>query len=638
MGGKSRKSTSSFLRRTLKLVSNVDHPLHFLVVRKKGGGFKWRTVTFISKKGNKVTGRYPTYLSHYKISGPTMQVGHPTAKASGAVEVHTAEDSDLNKRDGELIESKGAFSRKPYVMIEGVPVDLKSAKIWVRDGLLDAEDLKKGTIVMPPEINSTPKGTSSRNTTNKSTRTDLDSQRATSSKGTQKAEPKNSKGDKARETPKTEPDNPKGDKTRRGHEKGSKISKGDKTRETPKTEPDNPKGDKARRGRGKEPENPKFTGKAGNKSLSRSLKSAKKVNRKLRFMSTEAVITKRMTSSSNKGIVSDVGKTAAPTSMSIKPKLGSAVARSTFRLGKGFLVDQLMEYVIGKIVSHFENQVRDEVKRSISFAWDQSVGPRIQSVVNSAIEWSLKAPKDRGKIVPYILGTPRQAYVKVEWSIMLKEFRNDPVGDTGVWIVKWFAGDPGFVEGFHSVIIKDARVWTKGNGNEAARDRQMGSRYEYPKGSGVNKYDYVQFILVHDLEVLSQSKKLRESVSLVRKSFDKSLSKREASIVGTYTPPIELIDTVHKALDRNELASASRALSRLAKELNLSTGSRDLATLRDNMFKRAKSHGTSYSKLNDKQRNLFWSYLDVPTIGSFFQFIRAFGGESGKRKYRYLPL
>ncbi len=141
-----RSSTRSFLRTTLRAISNPNHPLHFLVEAVQQPGKKtrydWRKTTRITQSGTVQTGRYEG-----NEQGVVIQVGHQGAFASGVAEQFTLEDADLNQLTGQTTESRGAYSFKAAVLIGGVPVDLESALLWERLGLLP-----KGTVANAPRI------------------------------------------------------------------------------------------------------------------------------------------------------------------------------------------------------------------------------------------------------------------------------------------------------------------------------------------------------------------------------------------------------------------------------------------------------------------------------------------------------
>lgn len=132
-----RTSTRTFLTDALRRISNPRHPLHFLVVRRRLPNgqviYDWRKTTRITAKGRRQTGRYD-YQGHE--TGPIIQVGHQGAFAAGVPERLMLEDAGLNQRTGQTIESKGAYSFKDAVVIDGVPVDVASAQQWERLGLL----------------------------------------------------------------------------------------------------------------------------------------------------------------------------------------------------------------------------------------------------------------------------------------------------------------------------------------------------------------------------------------------------------------------------------------------------------------------------------------------------------------------
>jgi Bacterial toxin 5 len=143
-----RTSPRSFLRDALHRISNIRHPLHFLLVaRRLPNGqvtYDWRRTTRIAASGRRQTGRYD-YQGHE--IGPIVQVGHQGAFAAGVPERLMLEDAGLNQHSGRTIESKGAYSFKDAVMIGEVPVDVASAQQWERLGLL-----RRGTVARSRRI------------------------------------------------------------------------------------------------------------------------------------------------------------------------------------------------------------------------------------------------------------------------------------------------------------------------------------------------------------------------------------------------------------------------------------------------------------------------------------------------------
>ena len=84
--------------------------------------------------------------------GPIVQVGHSGAFSSGARELVTIEDAGFNITGGQNIESKGAFSFKRVVVIEGVAVDMASALQWESLDLLPKGTVARSPIIEPPEL------------------------------------------------------------------------------------------------------------------------------------------------------------------------------------------------------------------------------------------------------------------------------------------------------------------------------------------------------------------------------------------------------------------------------------------------------------------------------------------------------
>jgi hypothetical protein len=136
-----RASTEPFMNDSLKKVSKQDHPLHKLVEEiqtPKGNAYDWRKTTRVTKSGKVQTGRYPG-----SETDPIVQAGHVDAYASGAPQKYVLEDADLNIVGGAVIESKGAFSMKVAVEVEGVWVELRSLQQWETLGVVPSGTVAK---------------------------------------------------------------------------------------------------------------------------------------------------------------------------------------------------------------------------------------------------------------------------------------------------------------------------------------------------------------------------------------------------------------------------------------------------------------------------------------------------------------
>jgi len=135
-----RAPTGPFFRDALDKITDrtrtSPHPLQNLVAAEQGPGgeitYDWHKTTRVTESGKTQTGRYPGSETH-----PIVQAGHPDAYASGAPQQYMLEDADLNVPfGGDVIESKGAFSFKVAVEVEGVMVDLASLQQWERLGVV----------------------------------------------------------------------------------------------------------------------------------------------------------------------------------------------------------------------------------------------------------------------------------------------------------------------------------------------------------------------------------------------------------------------------------------------------------------------------------------------------------------------
>jgi hypothetical protein len=76
---------------------------------------------------------------------PTVQAGHLVSRHAGFEERFALEDSYYNQQTSWVAESKGAIAVKPAVDIGGVPVELRTAEMWARTGVLDPAVLAQAT-------------------------------------------------------------------------------------------------------------------------------------------------------------------------------------------------------------------------------------------------------------------------------------------------------------------------------------------------------------------------------------------------------------------------------------------------------------------------------------------------------------
>jgi RHS repeat-associated protein len=113
--GATASSRGVFMDRMLRLIRGTPgHPLKFLVHPETG---RWRARSHLSEE-------------------PGVQAGHLTSRHSGAPERFALEDAFMNQVSNWRGETQGAIFRKPAVDIEGVPVELTTAQIWQKAGLL----------------------------------------------------------------------------------------------------------------------------------------------------------------------------------------------------------------------------------------------------------------------------------------------------------------------------------------------------------------------------------------------------------------------------------------------------------------------------------------------------------------------
>jgi len=97
-----------------RIADTPDHPLRNLL----DGNGDWRARSHLSEE-------------------PTVQAGHLVSRHARFEERFALEDSYYNQQTSWVAESRGAIAVKPAVDIGGVPVELRTAEMWARTGVLD---------------------------------------------------------------------------------------------------------------------------------------------------------------------------------------------------------------------------------------------------------------------------------------------------------------------------------------------------------------------------------------------------------------------------------------------------------------------------------------------------------------------
>ena len=121
-----------FMEQMLRtILADARHPLGFLVDRRAG---HWRATT-----------PWTDAAQHY----PAVQAGHGDSswvvrgKLRGARERLYIEDAHQNQLMGRTVERQGGYIKHGGVLLGGVPVELNTARLWVKYGFLPARILAR---------------------------------------------------------------------------------------------------------------------------------------------------------------------------------------------------------------------------------------------------------------------------------------------------------------------------------------------------------------------------------------------------------------------------------------------------------------------------------------------------------------
>ncbi|MEV6115958.1 polymorphic toxin type 5 domain-containing protein [Streptomyces sp. NPDC052109] len=145
----SRSTFMEAMRKRLlaQRVSGKPSPLDFLL---DPAGL-WRKGSFVTRSGRTMRGRYALSDPDQAI----VQAGHMQsdwyAKATSRRDYLMLEDADLNWMTGSA-EAGGSVTSKPAVLIDGVPVDIPTARLWESHGALPPGTVSGSPIVDAPDF------------------------------------------------------------------------------------------------------------------------------------------------------------------------------------------------------------------------------------------------------------------------------------------------------------------------------------------------------------------------------------------------------------------------------------------------------------------------------------------------------
>lgn len=174
------------------------------------------------------------------------------------------------------------------------------------------------------------------------------------------------------------------------------------------------------------------------------------------------------------------------------------------RIPKGLILDIIVDFIIGTIISDYEQQIAELTQNRIKSVWADKVYKLVQPQIESAVALENYARKEI-KV--------EKAYIEVDWEVLLRE-QAEEFSDAVVWFFKFSHGKPGFVELFEDINYISHRPITRSAG-------------WHPKPVKPRRFrDNVDKTLIHEQHrqyILVWDKKIHLFAKLFRKLVDEAL-------------------------------------------------------------------------------------------------------------------
>lgn len=192
----------------------------------------------------------------------------------------------------------------------------------------------------------------------------------------------------------------------------------------------------------------------------------------------------------------DLSVESLPSKTNIRPN----ISKITFRFLSGLLIGVLQDIALGLFINYFEAQVNRETESRIKVAWKDKVYPKIEYQIQNQMKLSAEGKQSK----------THKVYVGVIWTLITRQLRED-ISDVIVFFVKFAAQEPGFGEIYHdlevqkedSLLIYETKKKLTGESRKRRQDKKNKNLVRYPQ---------LQWILVHDPQLIKISNELKKEL------------------------------------------------------------------------------------------------------------------------------
>jgi HNH/endonuclease VII toxin of polymorphic toxin system len=280
----------------------------------------------------------------------------------------------------------------------------------------------------------------------------------------------------------------------------------------------------------------------------------------------------------------------------LRPPLRAGLGKSLGKAAVKGLLRQLPGLVVGAFVGYLEGKLNEVNQEQIARSWKNKIGPVIGPALEAELD-SVASNEARFK---------HRLYATVGWDLVTQE-QSRELADAAWWVLRFWAGEPGFSEVFHEVRVpKDVSIWWTLKPPPAEKGRRRPTEYK-EAGWTYRVYHERTTILVSDPAVWQAYELLRQARNDTAALWENALDEIEAlGGLGDFrTFDLQI------ALREEDYGDAARCARELADSLDEDFGStashsaggvlREMAVLCEGYWTQLM---TECSAMDRQQRNL----------------------------------
>jgi hypothetical protein len=152
----------------------------------------------------------------------------------------------------------------------------------------------------------------------------------------------------------------------------------------------------------------------------------------------------------------------------LRPRVGAGMAKGLAKAAVKGLLRQLPGLAVGALVGYLEGKLSETNQEQIARSWKDKIGPVIRPDLEAELD-SVATNEARFK---------HRLYATIGWDLVTQE-QSRELADAAWWMLRFWAGEPGFSEVFHEVRVpKDLSIWWSLKPPPAEKGRRRPTEYK----------------------------------------------------------------------------------------------------------------------------------------------------------------